>query len=146
MPCERRQLELSEKYFFACAYSPCGRTASHGPVPPCLVGGRNTIARSDPVSYQQRFYPIRVVDGFKLANLLSQILGVDYRKVDWRLLRECAAQVGWSHGGGVVFAGVVSRRREKRGLIGVRLEDIVLEAEVEKIVSMVEDLTKELQR
>ncbi|KAG0633359.1 hypothetical protein HOY80DRAFT_1013027 [Tuber brumale] len=196
MPRESRQLELSEKYFFACAYSPCGRTASHGPryfaidvaraflvtagvgvlgrtawsIPDSdkskamisslrhphkwpiwplprqpLAALRLALVQSEYIPPRnlerallhhllQRLYPMRVVHGFKLANLLSQILGVDYRKVDWRLLRECAAQVGWSHGGGVVFAGV-------RGLVGVRLEDIVLEAEVEKIVSMMEDLT-----
>jgi len=76
------------------------------------------------------------VPGFTLAKLALTDSGVDYRKVVWGLLCGCAAQVGWSHGGGGVFAGVVSRKREEvrrdlekeqwRGWVGVMLEDISL--------------------
>ncbi|KAG0125111.1 hypothetical protein HOY82DRAFT_165915 [Tuber indicum] len=113
--------------------------------------------RLDPVFYPQRFHPMRVVHGFTLANLFLQIPGVDYGKVVWGLLCECAAQVGRSHGAGGVFAGVVARKREEmrrdlekeeqpRGWVAERLVDIGLEAEMGKIVGMVEGLIKELKR
>ncbi|KAG0640426.1 hypothetical protein HOY80DRAFT_958713 [Tuber brumale] len=97
-----------------------------------------------------------MVSNIQACKLALADSGVDYKKVVWGLLCECAAQVGWSHGGGGVFAGVVSRKREEvrrdlekeqwRGWVGVMLEDISLGAEVGKIVGMVEGLVKELQR
>ncbi|PWW79336.1 SET domain-containing protein [Tuber magnatum] len=113
--------------------------------------------RLDPVFYPQRYHPVRVVHGFTLANLFLQIPGVDYGKVVWGLLCECAAQVGRSHGDGGGFAGVVARKREEvrrdlekeeqtRGWVRLRLEDIGLEAEMGKVVGMVEGLVQELKR
>jgi len=243
-PRERRQLELSEKYFFTCACSRCTNPASPTDGFLCICGGvgipsreevlcnkcaralpvtadmevleqaawsvlgsdkseamisnlrrlhrspvwplpRQPLAalhlalvqseyipsghwerallhyllvylRLDPVFYPQRFHPVRVVHGFTLANLFLQVPGVDYGKAVWGLLCECAAQVGRSHGDGGGFASVVSRKREEvrrdlekeeqtRGWVGMKLEDIGLEAEMGKVVRMVEGLVKELK-
>ncbi|RPA98069.1 SET domain-containing protein [Choiromyces venosus 120613-1] len=115
--------------------------------------------RLDPIFYPQRFHPVRVVHGFTLANLFLQITdGSDYGKVVWGLLCECAAQVPRSHGDGSVgFGEVVARKKEeiKRDLekeertrewVGMRLEDIGLEAEMKRVVGMVEGFVKELKR